>query len=205
MLMSDRLTSCLDPIYDTVYDKNDPFFDRWARATPLDTLFGLRNKEYIFGTITLSPALLKHPIKTQLNMTYNIVAEAIGVGGLAVVELTKVGNVHYHFIYETTFEWIDDDKLMLIDGFKHHRSKRLDNFIFGYSKIELSHHPKESFKYLLKDIEKTEAIFKKLKISRGAILQSHRHSLECKKLRNIISKISVEQSDNVEIQQDNYP
>lgn len=122
-------------------------------------------KTPIFGTVTLSPAMLSVPMLKQLMRTFEYVHNLMTITESEwhfCYEITKQGNIHYHFLYWCVDPGIDIP--VMIDSFKTMRKKCDDKYInlFGFSKIEVSIHPEKVIEYLLKDIFKTKAIINRL-------------------------------------------
>lgn len=116
-------------------------------------------------TVTLSPELLKYPVLTQLNKSYDFIRRYFK-SGKGTIEFTKKGNIHYHIKTQ------DDefDVLQFIDELKikYFRSGRHNERVFGFVKCDITSRIERymNYDYLLKDNEKTLQLLKRLKIEK---------------------------------------
>jgi hypothetical protein len=114
-----------------------------------------------FITITLSPDLLKLPIKSQLKHSYRSIQSCFK-NSSAVIEFTKQFNVHYHIITDIGY----DDMALALDCIKsdYFKYNGLKKLVFGFTKTENILYPEKCNDYIIKDLEKTEGILRKLKL-----------------------------------------
>lgn len=86
------------------------------------------NHNLLFLTVTLPPKMYKFQSITQFDLTINDLFRILNVYGdkyTGSVELTEVGNVHYHMIIKVGNS---QDKINLINAFKRKRT-------FGFVKV----------------------------------------------------------------------
>lgn len=109
----------------------------------------------LFVTVTLKPKLFKYQSLTQYELTKNEFTHLLQITtdkSVWVVELTKDGNVHYHF--------------MALVHSKFHRFNMINKFkakqIFGFIKVSNSVESEDSLnrvaQYLTKEIEVTQRV-----------------------------------------------
>lgn len=114
-----------------------------------------------FGTVTLSRELLLKPMKTQLSKTHarlRFILSRYYIQFELAIELTKTGNIHYHFKAISYKSEVEQNNILVIDELK------TDYKYFGFSKIDAISVDNGIDGYLVKSIEATERIFKLKKI-----------------------------------------
>lgn len=104
-------------------------------------------------TLTLKPKLYTYQTITQYEMTHNELINIINQvhDYVYCTEITKTGNIHYHFVVKT------NDKLRLVNLVNKIRKNRL----FGFYKaipINSIDHLHKAIMYLVKDVYETMQI-----------------------------------------------
>lgn len=133
-------------------------------STSVEGTYSIEGKTPIFGTVTINPSLNGMSIVTQITKTFSVIQNMMDVTELPYhycYELTKQGNIHYHFLI-----WCDDSSIeipVIIDSYKRFRSKIGKKFynLFGFSKIEVCKDTKRVIDYIMKDVIKTEQIIRR--------------------------------------------
>lgn len=151
-------------------------------------------------TITLSSAMLQQSVKKQLKKTYQIIRNGFK-SGKGCVEFTKQGNVHYHIKTQDDYA----DVIAFMDCLKIHTTKVNDKRvnIFGFTHITQTVEKHGNYDYILKDVEKTQRVLKRLK-------QDYREAWEYEKkeprpVQRLISWadiIKLDQGANVDSEED---
>ncbi|MEO5351390.1 MAG: hypothetical protein H7836_17375 [Magnetococcus sp. YQC-3] len=114
-------------------------------------------------TITLTPALMELPFKSQLNKSYAFVKNYFD-SGMGCFEFTKKGNIHYHIkTTDDSFKvlcFIDDLKTIF---FTHNGKKTR---VFGFNQVDKTFSIEKigNYDYLYKDDDNTRAMLKRKKL-----------------------------------------
>lgn len=156
-------------------------------------------------TITLSRELLQLTAKMQYKHSYKHL-EKVFKTGKGCIEFTKQGNIHYHIKTQDPIDMV----YAMTDNLKTIRFKTNDKKynVFGFTKIDETQHTEyyEDYDYLLKNIEQTECIFKRLKMDTRALWDytetNANINIKSKPkidLRSLISLDNIESDTEIEV------
>lgn len=114
-----------------------------------------------FGTVTLSRELLLKPLVSQLKKTHHrlrVILSRHFIDFELVIELTKTGNIHYHFKGISYHSSVEENNILVTDELKSEPK------YFGFSKIDAVTLDNGVDNYLVKSIDMTKSVLNKRKI-----------------------------------------